>query len=309
MKSKLIFLSSSVLSLALIFTSCQKDADKKEDVAAEAPVHSDDQSRVDAEVDAIANDADIALEATGTFSGRVTDVQSIICNATITIDSVSNPRKITVVYAGASCIGNTTRTGTVVISMAQGVKWKNAGAAATITFQNLKITRVSDNKSITINGSKTYTNVSGGLLKNLVTVNPQIHAITSNNLSVTFDNGTQRTWSVAKQRTFTYSNGVVVSATGTHSENGINNIAEWGINRFGRAFTTSVTSPIVIKQDCNFRITSGALLHTTPLFSSTATFGLDANGNSTTCPGLGNYFVKIGWTGPAGNTQSVIVPY
>jgi len=41
----------------------------------------------------------------------------------------------------------------IVLSMAQGVRWRDAGAQLNISFQNFKITRLSDNKSITINGT------------------------------------------------------------------------------------------------------------------------------------------------------------
>ena len=224
-------------------------------------------------------------------------------------DVNSNPRTITITYDGSSCMPGRTRTGSVVISMAQNVQWKNAGAAITVSFQNLKITRTSDSKHITLNGTQTYTNVSGGLLINLPILNSITHSITSNGLSVTFNNGSQRVWKVAKQRVFTYNNGVVITGTGTHTEGNITNIAEWGTNRFGNTFTTAVTTPLVVKQDCNFRLTGGAVTHATNMFSATATFGLDANGSPAACPGTGNYYFKIVWTGPNGNSRSAILPY
>jgi hypothetical protein len=191
------------------------------------------------------------------------------------------------------------------------VQWKNAGAAVTITFQNLKITRLRDNKSITINGSHVYTNVSGGLLINLATLGTITHSITSSNMSITFDNGSQRNWQVAKQRVFTYNSGVVITTTGTHTDGSNTGIAEWGTNRFGGAFATSILEPLVVRQDCNFRLTSGKVKHTTttPAATGTATFGLNANGDPTSCPGSGTYYFKIVWTGPNGNTITVIRPY
>jgi hypothetical protein len=193
--------------------------------------------------------------------------------------------------------------------MSQGVRWKNAGAVINVSFQNLQITRLIDNKSIIINGTQTYTNVSGGLLINLPTIGAITHTITSSNMSVTFDNGTQRNWQVARRRVFTYNNGIVITVSGTHADGTVTNIAEWGTNRFGGAFTTSTWEPIIIKQDCNFRVTSGKLKHITPLIAAIATFGLNAGGNPTSCPGIAAYYYKLEWTGPAGNTHSVILPY
>jgi hypothetical protein len=300
MKAKILLSAAIIFSFSLIFMACQKNATTDTDYSNESAVHSDDQSRFSSEVDA-------ALDATPGFSGRGEQIQ--ICNATVVVDTVSNPRTITITYNGANCQGTRTRTGVVVISMAQGVRWRNAGAIVNINAQNLRITRLSDNKSITINGTHTYTNVSGGLLINLATLGTITHTLTSSNMSVTFDDNTQRIWQVAKQRVFTYNNGIVVATTGTHSEGGVSGIAEWGTNRFGRTFTTAITQPLVVRQDCSFRLTSGKVAHVTPVFNTTVTFGLDSAGNPTSCPGTGSYYMKIVWTGPGGNPHTIIWPY
>lgn len=310
MKKKILLLSASVLFLVAVFTSCKKETSPSTDNTQEAATQSDDQARFSSEVEAAANDADAAMEISGTFSGRYSQAQTpIICDAALVYDSVSNPRTITITYNGSNCWGSRTRTGAIVVSMAQGIHWKDVGAAITVTFQNLKITRVSDSKSITINGAITYTNVSGGLLINLPNVTSITHSITSNNMSVTFDDNTQRTWQVAKQRVFTYSSGVVITTTGTHTDGNTTNIAEWGINRFGHAFASSTVQPLVIRQDCNFRLVSGEVKHTTPVVTATATFGLDASGTPTSCPGTGHYYFKVVWTGTNGNSLTIIMPY
>ncbi len=309
MKKKILLLSTTILFSIAIFTACKKETGPSTDNATEASLQSDDQARFSSEVDAVANDADLAMESSSNFSGRYEQVQTLICDATLVYDSVSNPRKITITYNGTNCWGDRTRTGVVVLSMAQGVHWKDAGAVLTVNFQNLKITRVSDSKSITINGTQTFTNVSGGLLIYLPTLGTITHTITSSNMSVTFDDNTQRTWQVAKQRVFTYNSGVVITTTGTHTDGNTTGIAEWGVNRFGHVFTSSTVQPLVIRQDCNFRLVSGEVKHTTPLVTATATFGLDANGSPTSCPGSGHYYFKVVWTGANGNSIIVIMPY
>ena len=115
--------------------------------------------------------------------------------------------------------------------MPMGQRWKDVGATATITVTDLKITRIRDGKSIVLNGTKTITNVSGGLLKDLASLQTITHTITGN-LKIDFENGTNRTWNVSKQRVFTYDNGIVITTTGTYSDGTDNNIAEWGTNRF-----------------------------------------------------------------------------
>jgi hypothetical protein len=315
MKKQILYLLT--VSLIIVFTACKKDSSSSNND--EMATHSDDQEQFDAELDAASNDVVGALESSASFTGRLQGTQGIAglqgmddCDATAVLDVVSNPRTITITFAG-TCLGNRTRSGVIVISMAQGVQWKTAGAAVTVTFQNFKITRVADNKSVTINGSQTYTNVSGGLMINLPTLGTITHSITSSGLNVTFSNTAQRSWQVAKQRTFSWnannSTGVITT-TGTHTEGNVTNVAEWGTNRFGRTFTTSIVEPLVVRQDCNFRLTSGQVKHVTPNVTATATFGLNASGLPTTCPGLGSsYYCKVVWNGANGNSLSVIFPY
>ncbi len=314
MKKTSLFHYLFAFTLLISFAACKKEG--KNTNNDEIAVHSDDQSQFSTEIDAVANDADLTLESSTSFTGRyqgvqgVLDLQGIICDATVAVNTTSDPKTITITYDGTNCLGGFhTRAGVVVISMPQSVQWKNAGAAITVTFQNLKITRLRDNKSITINGSQTYTNVSGGLLINLPTLNSITHSITSSGLSIKFDNGSQRTWQVAKQRVFAYTSGVVITTTGTHVDGNSTGIAEWGINRFGGTFATSIQEPLVVRQDCSFRLTSGRVKHTTPLVSATATFGLNSNGDPTSCPGTGTYYFKIVWTGQNGNSITVIRPY
>lgn len=308
MKKTRLFHYLFAFTLLISFAACKKDGNNNND---EITTHSDDQNQFSSEIDGIANDADLTIESNPGMTGRFEGTQGVICDATVAIDNASNPRTITITYDGTVCPGAFhKRQGVVVISMAQGVQWKNPGAAVTVTFTNLKITRLSDNKSITINGAQTYTNVSGGLLINLATLGSITHTITSSGMSITFNNGSQRNWQVAKQRVFTYTaGGVVIKTTGTHTDGNNTGIAEWGTNRFGAAFATAITEPLTVKQECNFRLTSGRVKHTVSASSAVVTFGLNANGEPTGCPGLAPYYMKIVLTGPNGNSITIIRPY
>jgi hypothetical protein len=312
MKTRFLLLLSVIFSSSLFFTSCQREKDSAAEIdyTTETSAHSEDQSRFSSEIDAVANDANVALEFAPGFAGRMsTEGLNIICDADVVIDTLSSPRTITITYNGTNCVGNRTRTGVVVISMESGVRWKNAGAVLNVSFQNFKVTRVSDNKSITINGTQSYTNVSGGLLINLGTLGTITHRITSSNMSVKFDDLSQRTWQVARQRVFSYDNGVNITTTGTHTDGNVTGITEWGTNRFGNAFTTAIAEPLIVRQSCNFRLVSGKVTHRTPLYNAAVTFGLDANGVATTCPGTAAYYMKIVWTGPLGVPHTAILPY
>lgn len=302
-----------VLTLAFIttFTACKKDTttDTNESSATEIKTHADDQNRVSAELDLAATEVTAAMESNASFGGRLSNGQNTtsICGATATADTASNPKTITISYNGNNCAGTHFRSGSIIVSMPSGIRWRDAGAAITVNFQNFKIKRLADNKSITINGSQTFTNVSGGLLIHLSNLQTITHTITSSNMSITFDDSTQRNWQVARKRVFTFNNGVVLSVHGIGTSGNITNAAEWGTNRFGHSFTTSITAPLVFRQDCAARLTAGQITHN-GFATSTATFGLDASGAPTTCP-AGSYYYKLTWTGPGGNTQTVILPY
>src|SRR5450631_1440964 len=249
-----------ILSCISIY-SCKKDNSASQDnTTANLSATADDQQQVSNESDMISDDANTALNGQSDFSGSnsssvslngntevngvggsdqvngLINVHQLICDATITYDTSNNQRVITIVYDGTNCWGNRTRTGTVIITMPVGQHWKDEGATATITVDALKITRKRDNKSIVLSGTKTITNVSGGLLKDLAGLQTITHTI-SGNLKIDFDNGTSRTWNVSKLRVFTYDNGIVITTTGTHSDGTNSTIAEWGTNRFGDSFT------------------------------------------------------------------------
>jgi len=327
-----ITIAVCLLSCISIY-SCKKDMSAASDTTtANLTSTGDDQAQVSAESDIITNDANTALNGQSDFSGSLSSSVSIagntevndvngttqvsglinihqfICDATITYDTSNNQRVITIVYDGTNCWGNRTRTGTVTISMPVGQRWKDAGATATINIVTLTITRLSDGKSIVLNGTKTITNVSGGLLKDLATLQTITHNITGS-LKIDFKNGTSRTWNVSKKRVFTYNNGIVITTSGTYSDGTDNNIAEWGTNRFGETFKSLISAPKVIRQDCDFRLVSGQNTIVTDKGTAVITYGLDSNGEPTSCPGTGSYYFKLVWTGVNGKTYTIIRPY
>jgi hypothetical protein len=320
-----------MLSCITIY-SCKKDTSATNGTTTDSNVSTsaDDEQQVSTESEVISNDANTALNGQSDFSGSLSantsgntvvndvnatngisgliNIHQLICDATITYDTANGQRVVTIVYDGTNCWGNRTRNGTITISMPVGQRWKNAGAVATVTITDLKITRLRDGKSIVLNGSKTITNVSGGLLKDLATLQTITHTI-QGNLVIDFKNGAQKTWNVSKQRVFTYDNGIVITTTGTYSDGTNNNIAEWGTDRFGNPFTSEITQPKVIRQDCDFRLVSGQ--NTILIDNGTAviTYGLDANGDPTGCPGTGTYYFKLVFTGVNGKVYTIIWPY
>jgi hypothetical protein len=315
------------------FYACQKSnssSNNSNSTSNTLSTQANDQSRVSDEDENVSNDAETVLNSNASLSGEAVkgsiqsgsatvlgDVvdssgspnNSLICDAAVVIDTTVSPRTITITYNGTNCWGNRTRTGTVIISLPANEHWRDVGASVTISIQNLKISWIGDNTSITFNGTKTITNVSGGAWLELPNM-PLTHSV-SDSLSITYPNGSSGVWNISKQRVFTYNDGVVVSTTGTHTDAQDNtDVAEWGVNRFGTSIESLITAAKVIRQDCNSRLVSGQnLILRSDSLNSTITFGLDASGNPTTCPGTGSYYMEIVWTGANGRSLPIILPY
>lgn len=288
-------------------TSCKKDDNNNDaDYTSDFTVQTDEHNFVASEGDNAATDASLVLENDLTFAGRGT---SVICGATLTPGTTATSRTMTITYNGNNCTGTRKRVGEIVLSILKTKKWKDAGTVLTINYNNLKITRLYDNKSIVLNGTETVTNTSGGTWITLSSA-PVVHDIASNNLSIKFDDGTQRTWEVSKKRTYTYDNGIVISEIGTHSDGTNNDIAEWGTNRLGKTFSARIVSPLTVRQDCDFRLTGGQIIYSKLIVPVTVTFGLNSSGAATSCPGASaSYYLKVEWSGLGGTPHSFVAPY
>ena len=306
-------------SFGTMLLGCKKDNSNSTTdttTATDLQTSSDDLTMVSNESDAISDDAVAALNGNLSVSGRaegINDIKITVCDATITYDTTSTTRTVTIVYNGGNCSGNRTRTGTVTIAVPKGQRWNKAGSVVNITIDALTITR-KDGKTIVINGTKTITNTSGGLLQNLASLHTIANDVSAD-LSITFKSGLVRSWQTSKHRVFTYDNGIVETVTGTHSDGTNNNIAIWGTTRFGVSFSNLITAPKVFAQSCDFNLISGqdSLIRSDKI-TSVITYGLDATGApATTCPITsqgGYYYAKLVWTnGNNGKAYTFIFPY
>lgn len=320
-----------IATLSAMLFACKKNADENAGTPSNADLQtqSDDESRVSLETGAAFDDVNAAMTSQTTITGSSQaapirygvavqggtshdTVSSPICDAVVTIDTIDATRNITITYNGSNCHLTRTRSGSVVISWAKGANWTTAGTSFTVKFDNLKITRLLDSKSITLNGTHTYTNVSGGSLLglNANSTSAIIHTISSSDMSITFDNGAVRKWSIARQRSYTYNNGIVVTETGTHSNGNTTGISEWGTNRFGNDFSVQIKTGLTVAQSCAWQMTGGEVALTNAQGTTDITFGLNAQGQSISCPiGSGIYYFQLAWTGKAGKTYTFILPY
>ena len=315
MKRKKIMKSLLVAAaIGLAFTACKKKSDTTPaiDDAAQQALSASDQSRVETESNQSLDEANAALD--GISSTR--SATSFPCNATVD-SSAKAAGLIKLHYNGNNCANTKSRTGEIDIQLPYNsstntvTRWSVAGSSITLTYINFKVTYLSDNKSLTFNGTHSVTNVNGGRLINITAGNPIVHKVRAN-MQLTFDDGTQRTWSAARTRTFSIANNIIsTQITGDTTINSYTNVSMWGINRAGESFVISITTPVVeniLGGTCLYEPLSGVRVHRKITRELTVTYGVDASGNPVatgTCP----YGFRLNWTNAQGVAKQVIRQY
>jgi len=283
-------LKSGILLIAitgLIITGCTKDKnnDLTPDSSSLQQLSKDDNTLQDASDEAL-NDVNLMLS-----NGHLKSTEFWPCNATIDSTAVDNDTiTFYITYNGLSCNGKKMRTGQVEVRKHVGTHWHDAGATVIVSYLNLHITKVSTGKSITLNGTMTYQNVTGGFIWQLGNGLTSIIHKAYGALQATFDDNSTRIWNIARQRTFTGVPGqLVIAVDGFGSEGSFQNLVVWGTNRHNEAFFTQITQSIVYKEVCDWDPCSGVVVYQIPSDSkkATITFGYDDNNQPVpdgTCP-------------------------
>ena len=317
MKSLMIFAIS-----ALLITGCKKKDDVEPENPANTPaVHQSnaaDQANVDQQSNESIDDVNKILNDNPNTRAELP------CNITIDSAALMTQGLIKLTYHGLSCDQLRTRSGIISIQLPfdpatkKPIHWNAKGAKIIVTYDNYKVTRVADNKSITFNGKVTATNVNGGGVWVLLSGTPVIHQLRGG-MVITFEDGTTREWAVARTRTYALSVAMVltVEEAGDTLIAG-KKIAYWGKNRAGDQFWLSIDKPVITNvfggQLCRFYkpyqgvvVVASTVAGTTN--SLTITYGVDVNGNPITgaldCP----YGYKLNWKDAAGTQQQLIIKY
>lgn len=263
---------------ALIFVSCEKE--KNTEVADTKSLQSlsADEAEIHNVNEEASNDVDAVLGGgAGLKNGGMP------CNVTIdTAQVIGDTLYVYLTYNGENCNGTRIREGQIVVKKKVGTYWGMEGAQVVVDFINFKVTRVATGKSVTFNGTKIFTNVTGGGLRLLGHLYTSIVHKETGSLQATINDSITRTWHMALQKTYTGAMGTLeVTLAGIGTADGYENLAWWGINRAGEQFYTSILEPIVHRQTCGFDPVSGKKFHNIPSENKSATFtaGYDANGN------------------------------
>lgn len=303
---KLNLLIWLVAILTFSFQACKKNA--KEDIAddtASQLQHSADEANFTNETEASLDDVNATMGSSGL--GKFSIVGA-------TIDSIIADKKYIITYNGNNANGTRFRTGTVTVQLTSGAKWRDVNSVITITFSNLSIKNNANNKSIIINGTHVVNNVNGGLVNMLTAGSTSvIHKITGS-MTVTFDDGSSRSWAIYRQREIliTAAGVPTIKISGFGSLDGVGNIVVAGTNRSGSAFSTIIEQTVVHTKntDCFGGVwipVSGVKTHKKLAREISVTFGVNQAGVEVTsgCP----YGYKVNWTNLRNESKQAVIGY
>ncbi len=278
-----------VSAIALTFTSCAKD-DLTQGTSDPSTLEqlSADENNVDNIMKDVESDITSVMSNN---SGSFKSTAWLPCNANVDSLAVKNDTiTIFITYNGLTCDNKRNRTGKIEIQTKVGTHWNDKGATIIYKYIDFTVTRVANGKSVKLNGTKTFVNVNGGHRWQLgSTITSYVERI-SGTMQASFDNGTNRTWNVARQITYTGKAGqYIMTIDGFGSAGNYQNLVVWGANRQGEEFFTQITQSVVCRQACDWDPASGIKIHQIPSDnkSATITFGYNSNNELITgdeCP-------------------------
>ena len=328
METKRFLMKSAVAAafFAFVITGCKKE-DKitpdttEETTASSARTNANDQNNVDQQTNETMDDVNKVLKDNPNTRGELP------CNVTIDSSLLMTQGLIKLTYHGLSCDLQRKREGVISLqlpydkSINKPIRWSTKGAYVQLTYENFKVTRVADGKSLTFNGQLTATNVTGGGALNVILLKATVTHTLKGGLTITFDDGTTRQWAVARTRSYipTLTDIVVEDSGDTLINN--EHVAYWGKNRANEEFSVSITESIAteiftinpLNIDRLYKPYKGIVkLNTTASAATvktlTITYGVDKNGNQVN--GSGDlYGYKINWTDANGGAQQLIISY
>jgi hypothetical protein len=228
-------------------------------------------------------------------------------------------------YDETGTYGDRKRTGSIKVTVenyATGQRWSQKGCVLKVDYLNYQITSPSNGKSILLNGSQQFTNVSGGSWTESMTLKSTVLIslnITGSDLSATFEDGKTASYNINKKLTCTaihYTKKDIliwcrVEAIG--SLNGIYNLENYGLTRDGVEFTSQVSIPVLMNLNCggpwapvagevNIKVDNKE-------FESKCLFGVDKSGKALE---LSEYFCPYGWkivSKDKETTVTRVIPY
>ena len=236
-------MSKSTLSLGLIalliilaLISCKKDS--KPRVQDNDLESAENNSMAESIYNDVTTLVDLAAYNGASMTFRTTEEQSILSGCvTITVDTVSVPRAITIDFGASNClcIDGRNRRGKILATYTG--KYKDSGTVIDIGFDNYF---VNDHQ---VKGSKTVTNKGKNASGNLV------YAVAVNGELVKANGGGTITWISSRQREWMAGSATPLNVL--DDAYGITGTAN-GTNASGNAYAITISQVLVRKMNCGW---------------------------------------------------------
>jgi hypothetical protein len=315
MKKTFLKITTLCLCAGMAITSCKTSDGDVTPTSENQSLAGSDDTRAQNESEAGATDAETAIASNSSTQRTSVDV---IMGATIDESKAASEKKLTINYDGTTNVGGRKRSGSIAVQLTSGTHWSDQNAVITLTYSSYKATRVSDGKTITLNGTVKVKNTSGGSISGMTAIDTRTRQIRATNLEVTFANGTQRNFNIAKTRTITFQTLGSVYTVKTMGDttvdghgDGSHHVAVWGNTRFGTSFYTVIpdNDPITwVSATCAFVPVSGEADIEGLARTVTIKYGVDSNGEPVTTATCA-YGIKMSWLGVDGNTKTAVEVY
>lgn len=306
---------SVAIGSVITLNSCKKN----NSTVADDSVSAKDNTSISNAVNASTDDAASAAGQVQSFSGKTEGwwLGAVFCGVSVVDSGTAGNRLITITYDSTTTCNGIIRSGTITVQNASGIAWKEANSIITVTYNNLKITDPNTGSSYTLSGHNTLTKETAGLawqvLYGTAPANTTVTRRNQGDLTVTFDDGSARTWTVDRTRSWSNVGGPIAV---TVSAEASGNIDVTGTNRYGLPFTNAITTPIVANNQpgCIWRPYNGQSVHTAVRRTTTVQYGADRAGahvgTATACGnGSDGYGLYITYTKANGASGNAFVPY
>lgn len=304
-----------VLGSIVIIQSCNKKDDLLTDDTLEQTEISKDQISATNEVDRAFDDINNLVSTSRTVGGRLEDNLAIELPCGAQIDSTQNSkRRLVLTFKNDIPCREATivRSGSISIQLKDSTsRWRDMGCVLEATFNNYMVRSIRTNSFIIINGTKTITNESGGLVR-FLPLNPSaaiIHKIAAS-FTINFNDVHEKSWQLSQKRKTTLG-AVTLIGDGTFS--GQDKVRIQGINKNGYPFYSRITEDIIIPK-CNdtWKPISGKMIDVTIKGQKTntleITYGVKSDGGPASgCFELFGY--RLNWKNDNNQAKEVIVAY
>ena len=328
MKKTILTTVIAFFTIAFLVIGCSKSGtstspSNTDEATLQAKVtqNSEDQTNIQNDDDARANDATTAAETVpgfglnavnnsahfGTFGADTTVINDSTSFSWFIIDKTPFKSKIPRIILRYKGIKESQtgykKVGIITVDLINGKKWTDTGA----------ILRETDSVYITYNGKTRFyncvrfvTNVSGGYYNISQKPNPFVYTMHAYG-SITFEDGTQRTYWITRRNSFNKSNPFTFSVAGDTTINS-NSCTIGGVTRYGANFLVQAPEAISSNLVCGYvNPTLGERILAYGTEAVTITYGVDDTGTPITngCA----YGFKINWTKLSGQQGTVVISY